>query len=95
MFPVAVSSLVQVHKVHIDFFIWDFAIILSGKVAIRFLQVNEAIDPHFAWAESVAPCDNASAVRVIVGFTYNISNFFISFCGDLVYQFARQVARSI
>ena len=45
--PVTMGGLVQVHEVHIDFFIGDFQIVLGGEVAIGLLQIHKAVDPHF------------------------------------------------
>ena len=44
---VAVRRLIEIHKIHIDLFVRNLTVILSGKMAPRFLKHDEAVDPHF------------------------------------------------
>ena len=89
---VAMGSLIQVHKVHVDLLVGDLAVILGGQVAIGLLQQIKAVDPHFARGEGVAPGHNAQAVIVMVGILHDLGDLCIGFHGCLIHQLAGQNA---
>ena len=86
VFPVTVGSLVQVHEVHIDFFIGDLQIVLGGEVAIGLLQIHKAVDPHLGGREGVAPGDDTGAGIVVIGLLHNVRNLGIGHGRDLINQ---------
>ena len=77
MLAVAMSGLVQVHEIHVDFIVGNIHIVLSGKMAEWFLQSGQSIDPHFRRRESMAPGYDTSAIIVIICFFNNCGDFFV------------------
>ena len=47
VFTVSVSGLIEIHEVHIDLIIRDFAVILCCEMAPSLLEVSESVNPHF------------------------------------------------
>ena len=64
---VAVSTLVQVHEVHVHGVPRNLGIVLGVEVEKRFLQSLQTLDPHLGGGESVHPGDDAGALLVVVG----------------------------
>ncbi|MPN59607.1 hypothetical protein SDC9_207328 [bioreactor metagenome] len=95
MLAVTVGSLIEVHKVHVDLFVRDGAVVLGGKVAVRLLQQFQPFDPHFGRAERVHPHHNTGAVVVVVGFAHHIADLLRGLGGHLVNKAAGQAARLI
>ena len=93
--PVAVGGLVQVHEVHVDFFIGDGAVVLGGKMAPGLLQAGKAVDPHLRGAEGVAPGHDTGAGGVVVCLAHHVGNFLVGLGGDLVDQLAGQAAGGV
>ena len=92
---VAMGGLVQVHEVHVDLFVGDLQVVLRGKVAVGLLQVGEAVDPHLARGEGVAPGDDAGALLVVVRLADDVGDLLVGLRGDLVDQLAGQVAGGV
>src|SRR5688572_29734769 len=68
-FTVSVSTLIQVHKVHVNTLPWDIAIELSVQMKQRFPQYLKATNPHFSWRKSVHPCNYSNTVLAGIGIT--------------------------
>ena len=64
---ISVSTLIQVHKVHVDTFPWNIPIELSVQMKQRFLQYFKATNPHFSWRESMHPCNYSNTVLARIG----------------------------
>ena len=72
---ITVSTLVQVHEVHIHRFPGDFSVKLSVEVEKRFLQSLQALNPHLGRRESVHPCDDTNALFLVVGSLHHVFHF--------------------
>ena len=86
VFTVAVGCLVEVHEIHVDLLVGDLQVVLCGKVAVRLLQIGEAVDPHLRWAECMAPGYDSVAAVIVVGFLDDIRNLAVAHCSDFVDQ---------
>ena len=95
MFPVAVSSLIEVHEVHVDFVIGYFTVVLGCEMTPCFLEACEAVDPHFRGAEGVTPRDDSGALCVMVSVSDNVSDFCVCLCCYFVDDFAGKFAGSV
>ncbi|MPN48828.1 hypothetical protein SDC9_196440 [bioreactor metagenome] len=90
MLPVAVGGLIQVHKVHVNFFIGNLPVILGGKMTVGLLQVHKAVNPHFRGTEGVAPGDHSGTAVVVIGLFDHVGNFPVGLGGQLINQRVRQ-----
>ena len=90
--PVAVGGLVQVHEVHVDLLVGDLPVVLGGQMAVGLLQQAEAVNPHLAGGEGVAPGDDAAAVLVVVGVLHHLGDLRVGLDGGLVHHLAGQVS---
>ena len=84
------SSLVQIHKIHVDLFIGNLPVILGGQMTIRLLQCAQAVDPHLTGRKRVAPGNNARTALIIVRFFYCLADLLAAFCRNRVDQRIRQ-----
>ncbi|MNG11493.1 hypothetical protein D3C84_950400 [compost metagenome] len=75
VFAIAVSSLVQVHEVHINRCPRNAFIVLSCEVKQWFLQQFCTANPHFCRGERMHPSDNARYFITVVHFFHNVGNF--------------------
>ena len=89
---VAVGGLVEVHEVHVYLFVGDAAVVLRGEVTPRLLQGAEAVYPHLARGEGVAPGDDAAAAVVVVGVAHYAGNLSVRLDRGLIDQRAREQA---
>ena len=87
--------LVEIHKVHVDLFVGDLAVVLRRKMAVWLLQIHKAVDPHFRGTKRVAPGDDTRALRVIIRLAHDVGDLLIRFCRDLIHDLARQNARCV
>jgi len=55
-------------KIHVNGTPGKIAIVLRVKVADWFVELLEAIDPHFGRGEGMAPVNEADAVPDVIGF---------------------------
>lgn len=90
VFPVAVRGLIEVHEVHVDFFIGNLTVILGRKVQPRLLEHIQAVDPHFGRAECMAPCDDTGAGIIIISLFYDLRDLSAGFGCDLIFERIRQ-----
>ena len=84
MLAVAVRGLIEVHEIHVDLIVGNFAVVLGCKVQPRLLQKVETVDPHFRRRERVAPRHDAGAGIVIVCFLYDLRDLGAGFGRDLI-----------
>ena len=62
------STLVEVHEIHVDVVPWNFGIVLGVQVQQRLVQNLQTVNPHLGWRESVHPCDDTHTMSIVVGF---------------------------
>ena len=72
---VAVSTLVQVHEVHVNLAPGDLGIVLSVEMKQGLLQLLQALDPHLSGGEGVHPGDDTHALLIVVGSQHDLLNF--------------------
>ena len=72
---VAVSTLVQVHEVHVHGIPGNLSIILGVEVQHGLLQCLKALDPHLCRREGVHPCNDTCALLVVVGSQHHLLYF--------------------
>ena len=64
---IAVSRLVEVHKVHIYRVPRKLGVVLCVEVEQRLLKSLQSLNPHLGWREGVHPCDDTYTLVVVVG----------------------------
>ena len=64
VFTVAMSSLIQIHEIHIDFIIRKLLVSLGMKVKQGLVEDLQTLDPHFCRREGVHPGHNTNAVII-------------------------------
>ena len=84
--PVAMGGLVEVHEVHVDLLVGDLFVVLGGQMAVGLLQGSEAVDPHLAGREGVAPGDDAGALVPVIGLLDHIGDLLVGLGGHLIHQ---------
>ena len=72
---VTVSTLVQVHEIHVDLIPGDLSVILCVEMEQRLLQCLQTLDPHLCGRESVHPSDDTHALRIVVGSLHHFLHF--------------------
>ena len=84
------GALVQVHVIHIDFFIRNGTVELCMKMQPRLLQHAKAVNPHLGRAECMAKGDDTRAGIVVVGLLDDLDRSIICFNDILVFNLAGQ-----
>ena len=69
---VAVSTLVEVHEVHVHGLPRNLGVILCVEMEQRLLQILQPLDPHLGRREGVHPGDDTYALVVVVGSLHHI-----------------------
>ncbi|MNY33766.1 hypothetical protein D3C86_1680600 [compost metagenome] len=84
---VAMSTLVQVHKIHINATPWNVTVELGMQVKQRFLKDIQTSDPHFRRREGMHPGDYANTIYIDISllqrFKYLLRCFYYGFIYDL------------
>ena len=89
---VAVSRLVEVHKVHVHRIPRNFAVELRMQMEERFLELLQSVNPHLRGREGVHPCDDADTLLVVVGSLHDGFHLFGRVGSTLIDHFDREVA---
>ena len=89
------SSLVEIHEVHVDLFVRNLEVVLRGEVAVRLLQIDQTVDPHLRRGEGVAPGNDAGTLLVVVGLGHDVANLAVAHRGHLIDQLAGQDAGGV
>ena len=92
---IAVSTLVQVHEVHVDLAPGDFGIILCVEVAQRLLQLLQTLDPHLCRREGVHPGNDTYALLVVVGSQHYLLYFLRAVGCTFIYNLNGDVTRGV
>ena len=89
---VAMSRLVEVHKVHVHRVPRNFAVELRMQMEERFLELLQSVNPHLRRREGVHPCDDADTLLVVVGSLHDGFHFFGRVGRTLIDYFDGEVA---
>ena len=63
-FAIAVRSLVQIHKVHVDLAPWQITVELRMQVQEGLVQRAQPANPHLGGREGVHPKNEPRAIRI-------------------------------
>ncbi len=91
-FPVSVSTLVQVHKVHINFIPGDLFVELCMEMQQRLVKCLQPVDPHLGRGESMHPGDHPNAFFVIVCLPEGCRHLFFRVHGSFINDFYGKVS---
>ena len=86
---ITVSTLVQVHEVHVDLIPGNLSVILRMEGEQRFLQCLQTLDPHLCGRERMHPCDDTHALRIIVSGLHHFLHFLGAVGRTFIYYFNR------
>ncbi len=63
---VAVSTLIQIHEIHIHGIPWYLGIVLGMEMEQRLGKHLQTMNPHLGRRESVHPCDDTYTTRIVI-----------------------------
>ena len=89
---VAVSALVEVHEVHVDFIPGYLGIELGVEMQQRLGELLQAMNPHFSRRECVHPGDYTHTFLAVVGSFHQLGHFARRVGGAFIYDFYREIA---
>src|SRR5690606_41365612 len=92
---ISMSTLVQVHKVHIDRVPWNISIELGMQMQQRLLHCIQSADPHLGRRESMHPSDYSHAIIVNICFPKNSVYFFCCLYNRFKNYFYRYLRRLV
>ena len=72
---VAMSTLVEVHEVHIHGLVGDLLVVLCMEVEQGLAEDLHALDPHLGRREGVHPADDAHALVVDISAVHDVDHF--------------------
>ena len=74
IFPVSMSTLIQVHEVHVHGVPRNLLVVLGMEVQKRLAESLEAPDPHLGRRESVHPGDDSDALGIGFGPAHHVQD---------------------
>ena len=69
------STLVEVHEVHVHSVPRNLLVELSVEVKERLAEDLHTVDPHLCRRECMHPCDDTDALLVSLSCSHDVSNF--------------------